>query len=303
MSLLGLSPDTASIRIFSRKDPGLECLPISSFFFYTIFIIMIFLKPNKLAQRCRSALTGLLILNLCTIPQTLAAESRHFPPGTRQIYISNRPEIRQETLTKIAPLVEKSIADGYYPGAVILVGHRGQIIYRGVFGNKRITPDIAPMEFNTIFDMASLTKVIVTTTAIMQLVENGQLDLDAPVAQYWPAFANNGKENVTVRELLTHTSGFQAILPAWQAPQDKKQLYTAGLQQVEKIGLSNPPGKVFTYSDINFVTLGYLVELISGERLAEYAQAHIFKPLGYDLCYFFTAGRGKGSYRSHLFTG
>ena len=136
------------------------------------------------------------------------------------------------------------------------------------------------MEFNTIFDMASLTKVIVTTTAIMQLIENGQLDLDAPVAQYWPAFANNGKENVTVRELLTHTSGFQAILPAWKAPQDKKQLYTAGLAQVEKIGLSNPPGKVFTYSDINFVTLGYLVELISGERLAEYAQAHIFKPLG-----------------------
>ena len=85
-------------------------------------------------QRCRSALTGLLILNFCIIPQTLAAESRHYPPGTRQIYISNRPEIRQEALTKIAPLVEKSIADGYYPGAVILVGHRGQIIYRGIFG-------------------------------------------------------------------------------------------------------------------------------------------------------------------------
>ena len=66
----------------------------------------------------------------------------------------------------------------------------------------------------------------------------------------------------------------------WKAPQDKKQLYTAGLHQVEEIGLSNPPGKVFTYSDINFVTLGYLVELISGEHLADYAQAHIFKPLG-----------------------
>ncbi len=241
---------------------------------------MSFPKLDKLARRYRSVLTGLLILNFCTIPQTLAAESRHYPPGTRQIYISNRPEIRPEALTKIAPLVEKSIADGYYPGAVILVGHRGQIIYRGVFGNKRITPDIAPMEFNTLFDMASLTKVIVTTTAIMQLIENGQLDLDAPVAKYWPAFAHNGKENVTVRELLTHTSGFQAILPPWEAPQDKKQLYTAGLHQVEEIGLSNPPGKVFTYSDINFVTLGYLVELISGEHLADYAQTHIFKPLG-----------------------
>ena len=131
MSLLGLSPDTASIRIFSRKDPGLECLPISSFNFYTIFIIMIFLKLIKPAQQCRKVLTGLLILNLCTIPQTLAAESRHFPPGTRQIYISNSPEIRQKTLAKIAPLVEKSIADGYYPGAVILVGHRGRLFTEG----------------------------------------------------------------------------------------------------------------------------------------------------------------------------
>ncbi len=218
-------------------------------------------------------------MNLCNTPQIQAAEPRRFPSGTREIYIVNQPELRQDLLAKIGPLVEKSIANGYYPGAVVLAGHRGQIIYRGVFGNKQITPTVAPMQFDTVFDVASLTKVVVTTTAIMQLIENGQLDLDAHVAFYWPAFAANGKENVTIRELLTHTSGLQAILPAWNVPQDQTQRYVSGLEQVEQIGLINPPGKVFIYSDINFIALGYLVELISGERLDDYARVHIFQPL------------------------
>lgn len=209
----------------------------------------------------------------------LGEEARHFPAGTQEVYIANEPEIRREALTNIASVVEKSIADGYYPGAVVLVGHRGRIIYKGVFGNKQITPSIAPMQFDTIFDLASLTKVIVTTTAIMQLIESGKLDLDARVADYWPAFAANGKDNVTVRELLTHTSGFQAILPSWKVPEDESQHYNSGIKQVEQIGLINPPGAVFTYSDINFISLGYLVELISGQPIAQYARAHIFQPL------------------------
>lgn len=183
--------------------------------------------------------------------------------------------VRKSALANIAPLVQKSIANGYYPGAVILAAHRGQKIYQGVFGNQQVVPTVKRMELSTIFDLASLTKVVVTTTAIMQLVESGKIQLDEKVAHYWPAFQQNGKEDLTIRGLLTHTSGLQANLPAWTGPDD----YQAGIRQVEEIGLTNPPGKVFTYSDVNFIALGYLVELISGEPLDQYANQHILQPL------------------------
>ena len=223
--------------------------------------------------------TALFCVVFGAIYPAVAEDPPHFPAGTQQVEIPDQAGVRQEALANIAPLVEKSIANGAYPGAVVLVSHRGHIIYKGVFGNRRITPDVAPMQFDTIFDMASLTKVVVTTTAIMQLVESGKLDLDAPVAQYWPAFAQAGKTQVTVRELLTHTSGFQAMLPPLLLPPPPGQEYQAGLQQVEKMELNTLPGKVFVYSDINFVALGRLVEIISGERLDQYAVNHIFKPL------------------------
>lgn len=218
-----------------------------------------------------------------------AGTARHFPPGVRDIYISNAPDIRSNLLENIAPVVETSINRGLYPGAVILAGHKGQIIYRGVFGNRRIVPNIAPMTFDTIFDLASLTKVIVTTTAVMQLVEQGKLDLDAPVARYWPAFGNNGKQNVTVRQLLTHTSGFQPDLvfptphltfPNSLLAKPSKSAQVNALRGVELQKLIHLPGTVFKYSDVNFITLGHLVEIISGEDLSTYAKKHIFDPLG-----------------------
>ncbi len=220
-----------------------------------------------------------LFLIMCADHSSLAETPRHFPAGAHDVYVANQIGIRKDLLMRITTLVEQDIANGYYPGAVILVTHKGKPIYRGVFGNKKLNPNLEPMSFDTIFDLASLTKVIVTTTAIMQLLEEGKIELDTPVAQYWPAFANTGKEKVTVRQLLTHTSGFQAILNPWPLPEDKTQYYSAGLQQVEKLGLINPPGKVFTYSDINFIVLGRLVEIITGEDLKIYAQDHIFKPL------------------------
>ncbi len=211
---------------------------------------------------------------------SFAGTERHFPQGAQQVFIANQSGVRKENLTNITNLAEKSIAEGYYPGAVILVTHQGKVIYKGVFGNRTLDAQPQPMTFDTIFDLASLTKVIVTTTAIMQFVEEGKIELDAPVANYWSAFANNGKDGVTVRELLTHTSGFQAILPTWVLPDDKKDYYASGLQQVENLGLTNPPGKVFTYSDINMIALGHLVEIISGEPINRYAQEHIFGPIG-----------------------
>jgi serine-type D-Ala-D-Ala carboxypeptidase len=192
-----------------------------------------------------------------------------------KLNIAEQILVRKSALANIAPLVQQSIAGGYYPGAVILAAHRGQIIYQGVFGNQQIAPVVKRMELSTIFDLASLTKVVVTTTAVMQLVEKGRICLDEKVAHYWPAFKQNGKEDLTIHGLLTHTSGLPANLPAWTGPDN----YLSGIRQVEEIGLSNPPGKVFTYSDVNFIALGYLVELISGERLDQYANQHILQPL------------------------
>lgn len=237
--------------------------------------------------RIRYVFVALLLL-MTFIVQAEDA-SRHFPKGVHDVEIPEVHGVRTSLLQNIAPIVEHSIKTGLYPGAVILASHHGHIIYRGVFGSRRIVPDKAPMTFNTIFDIASLTKVLVTTTAIMQLVEKGKIDLDSPVGNYWPAFNHHGKDIITVRQLLTHTSGLPAevnFVKSNQPTTDSKQDSlpadgkTRALKGVEQQALVNTPGTVFKYSDVNFVALGRLVEIISGEQLDEYAEAHIFQPLG-----------------------
>jgi serine-type D-Ala-D-Ala carboxypeptidase len=218
----------------------------------------------------------LLILS-AVIATAHAAPSRHFPAGTKEIYIAKQSGVRADLLNNIAPIVQSSIAAGEYPGAVILVSHRGHIIYRGVFGNRRIMPTVAPMRFDTVFDVASLTKVIATAPAVMQLVEASKLDLDAPVARYWPAFAQNGKSTITVRELMTHTSGLEPDLPS-----DNNTITGAeeAYRQIEKLKPIHPVGSTFVYSDVNFIALGYLVERITHQSLPQYTQQHIFKLIG-----------------------
>ncbi|MES2217814.1 MAG: serine hydrolase domain-containing protein [Pseudomonadota bacterium] len=219
----------------------------------------------------------ILLLLSSVILTAHAASPRHFPAGTKEVYIATQTGVRSDLLHNIAPIVESSIAAGEYPGAVILVTHRGKIIYRGVFGNRRIMPSVAAMHFNTLFDIASLTKVVATAPAIMQLVEESKLDLDAPVAHYWPAFAQNGKSAITVRELLTHTSGLEPDLPT----EDNQVLGATEIyKQIENLKPKFPIGNVFVYSDINFIALGYLVERITHESLPLYTQQHIFKLIG-----------------------
>lgn len=186
--------------------------------------------------------------------------------------------IRKKHLDYIGFLIKKSITEGYYPGAVVMTAHQGKIIYQSAFGHRTLAPD-TPMCIDTIFDAASLTKAVITTTAIMQLVESGRLELDAKIGEYWPKCGLHGKEQITIRQLLTHTSGLPALLPPWQIPEDPNQHYVYGLQQVEQTALLHPPGTQFLYGDINFIILGYLVELISGERLDHYAKQHILNPL------------------------
>ena len=122
-----------------------------------------------------------------------------------------------EPLAAISLTVEAAIRAGETPGAVIVIGHQGEIVLRQAFGHRSLAPP-RPMPPDAVFDIASLTKVVATTPAVMQLVEKGSLQLDAPVARYWPEFKGRGKERITVRHLLTHYSGLRPGLlpkPAW----------------------------------------------------------------------------------------
>ncbi len=172
-------------------------------------------------------------------------------------------------------IIDQAISDGNIPGAVLVVGHDGRVVYRKAYGSRALEPRHEPMTLDTIFDLASLTKVIVTATAVMQLVERGEVRLNDPVAKYLPDFAQNGKEDITVRQLLTHYSGLPPDLDLKAQWTGKETAYRMALDET----LEYPPGSKFSYSDINFIVLGALVEKVSGESLNEYATRHIFVPL------------------------
>jgi len=169
----------------------------------------------------------------------------------------------------------EAIADHQIPGAVLLVGHDGAVVYRRAFGNRALEPRSEPMSLDTVFDIASLTKVVATNTAVMQLVQKGQVRDNDSVSRYIPEFAQNDKDDITVRELLTHHSGLAPDLdlsPPWQGKD-------TGLRMAFAEKLQDPPGSKFVYSDINFIVLGALVERVSGLSLDEYCRQKIFAPL------------------------
>lgn len=185
------------------------------------------------------------------------------------------PTLDVAKLAPIADVVEAQMRAGNLPGAVVLIGHQGRIVYRRAFGQRTLQPAQAMTE-DTIFDLASLTKPLATATAVLQLAERGKLKLDAPAARYWPAFAQHGKGPITVRQLLSHTSGLRAGLPlkkAWYGRDAALALIAAETPQT-------PPGSAVLYSDVNFIVLGELVRRVSGQTLAEYCKAHVFAPLG-----------------------
>lgn len=173
-------------------------------------------------------------------------------------------------------LVEDAIAQGRMPGAVLLVGHNGKVVYRKAFGARSLEPARKAMTTDTIFDLASLTKCIATTTAVMQLVEQGRIRLNDPVAAYLPEFTQNGKGQITIRELLTHYSGLAPDLDLKEPWQGKDVAFRMAMES----HLANPPGTRFVYSDINFQTLAFVVEKVSGRPLDEYTLKNIFLPLG-----------------------
>jgi uncharacterized protein YbbC (DUF1343 family)/CubicO group peptidase (beta-lactamase class C family) len=170
--------------------------------------------------------------------------------------------------------IERFIADGKMPGATFWLGHGGASYHRA-YGQKSIAPTREPMAEETVFDVASLTKVVATTPSIMVLVERGQIEVDAPVSRYIPEFQGGGKDSITILHLMTHTSGLKPGLsarPPWSGYDKAVELACAET-------VTQPPGTAFKYSDINFIVLGEVVRRVGGMPLNEFAAREVFGPL------------------------
>ncbi len=179
-------------------------------------------------------------------------------------------------LAVLDPIISEAIAQQQIPGAVVVIGHDGQVVYRKAFGSRAIEPRRETMTLDTIFDCASMTKVLATTPAIMQLWEQGKFRMNDPVAKYLPEFGQNGKQDITIRQLLVHYSGLSRDLDLMKSWEGKETAYRMAFEGAPEWA----PGSTFIYSDINFEVLGALVERVSGESLDQYAAKHIFGPLG-----------------------
>jgi len=182
----------------------------------------------------------------------------------------------QETpFSRIADVAQEAVAAGQTPGVVILVGQHGRVLFRQAFGDRMVEPARQSMAPQTIFDLASLTKVVATAPAILQLVDQGRLGLDDPVARYWPEFGQNGKDGITIRQLLTHFSGLRVGM-------DERRPWSGSEGALAAIAADRPvapPDARFSYSDIDFIVLGNIVRLVSGLDLDAYCERNIFAPL------------------------
>lgn len=209
----------------------------------------------------------------------------------------------------VAPLVDDAIRARLLPGAVVQVGHGGKVVFRQAFGERKLPGEpgldgapapAEPMTEDTIFDLASLSKPVATTPAILQLYEQGLVDLDAPVQNYLPEFNERNdprRAQVTVRMLLTHTSGIGGDL-SHQGPWGLTAADKAdGVHRAMTAPLEFNPGETFHYSDIGFIILGTLVEKMSGDPLDIYVRRNVFEPLRMSQTYYLPAVKACGPHR------
>ena len=207
----------------------------------------------------------ILALAACTTPQQRPAVA---PAAARDLELSR--------FNAIEPLIHNAIAEQKLPGAVVLVGVGERTVYHKAIGQRALVPSPEPMTLNTIFDVASLTKVVATTTSIMILIDEGRIGLNDRVATFIPGFERHGKANITIRHLLTHVSGLRPDVDL----KDSWSGYDTAIRLAVEEVLTSAPGTRFVYSDINFFILGDIVKRVSGVPLDRFSHERIFGPLG-----------------------
>jgi len=189
-------------------------------------------------------------------------------------------EIRKPSFSEIDHVIEEEIEKGNFPGAVVLIGKQDDILYWKAFGHKVIEPREEPIDRNTVFDLASMTKPIATAASIMILRDRKAIELDDYVGAYLSAFACNGKEEVRIKHLLNHTSG----LPAYMSAAKLKEQFGSPCPEkvIEKIcGLEavSAPGEEFRYSCLGYITLAKIAEAVSGKSIGDFSRENIFARL------------------------
>ncbi len=226
----------------------------------------------KLYRHAAGMLTCLLMIQSSFAQSNPSTASTATLPSAAPSAVGMSPT----QLTNIDQIVEAEIAKKQLPGAVVLVGRQGKIVWRRAYGNRALEPQPEPMTVDTIFDLASLTKIVATATSVMILVERGLVRLGDPVARYIPEFAENGKKNITVEHLLVHRSG----LIADNDIKDYEQGPEKAMENVWKLAPLNEVGAKFIYSDVNFIVLAELVKRVSGKPIDQFALENIYVPLG-----------------------
>ena len=180
----------------------------------------------------------------------------------------------EDSFKAIDELVRLAIEQNKMPGCVVLVGRRDEILFHRAYGAKSVLPDRVAMSPDTVFDLASLTKAVATTSSLMVLVERGKVDLDATAAKYVPELKK--LPPFTVRQLLLHTSGLPAATPMSDFTPDRTHV----VQRIAEIKFKRVPGEQFVYSDVGFVVLEEIVRRVSGMELPDFAKKEVFEPLG-----------------------
>ncbi len=222
----------------------------------------------------RLVITALAVLSLCPIVPAQATQeaAQKSLPTSAPTAVGMSPA----HLTYLDQIIEAEIVKKQLPGAVVIVGRRGKIVWRRAYGDRALEPQPEPMTIDTIFDLASLTKVVATATSTMILIERGLARLGDPVSRYIPEFAEMGKKNITIEQLLTHRSG----LIADNDIKDYEQGPEAAIQNIWKLAPLAEAGSKFIYSDVNYIVLAELVKRVSGKPVDEFALENIFRPLG-----------------------
>ena len=183
-----------------------------------------------------------------------------------------------QSFAEIDAAVRDGITRGLYPGAVVVIGRRDSVLYSRGYGHYTWSPaSRVPDPDSTVWDIASITKVVATTGSAMRLIERGALDLDAPVRRYLPRFSGGPKNRVTVRMLLDHTSGLRSYVPFYTRAHGKRARV---IEQLYAQALVRAPGDSAEYSDLNAILLGLVLEKVSGVSLDRLARREVFEPLG-----------------------